>query len=229
MVKPARWMDTLSIIFSLAVVVISAAWVWQRGTFNISLAGDTTLNWHLIRSAGLSAYFLMTIAMVWGLAVSSRLVKDWSPGVLSMLLHSTISYLSLIFAAGHALLLLRDDYYVYHIRDLVVPFVGPYRPFAVGLGVLAFWAGLMIALSFSIKKHIGHQNWKRLHYLSYGGYGLITLHALLAGADAHLLGFKVSVAVGVLAVITLLAYRVGKTGGTSSKPTAKAAAVTKKP
>ncbi len=224
MVKPARWMDTLSIVFSMAVVIISAAWVWQRGTFNVSLADDATLNWHLVRSAGLSAYFLMTIAMVWGLAVSSRLVKDWSPGVLSMLLHSTISYLSVIFAAGHALLLLRDDYYLYRVTDLVIPFVGPYRPFAVGLGILAFWLGLMIALSFSVKKRIGHQNWKRLHTLSYGSYGLITAHALLAGTDAHLLGFKFSLAAGVMAVILLLAYRIGKTGSTPSKPSKTATA-----
>lgn len=222
MVKPAKWMDTFSLLFSVIVVVVSAAWVWQSGTFKISLTNDSTLSWHLVRAAGLSAYFLMTLSMIWGLAVSSRVVKDWSPGVLSMLLHSTISYLALIFSVGHALLLLFDKYYHYRITDLIIPFTGPYRPLASGLGILAVWLGWIISLSFVIKKRMGHKNWLLLHYTSYISYGLITAHALFAGTDAHLLGFKISLILGVSTVIALLAFRLNKTGG-SKKPAPKAA------
>ena len=128
MVKPARWMDTLSFGFSLVVVLVAALWLWQSGTFTITLSNEENLVWYLIRSAGITSYILLTISVVWGLAISSRVIKDWSPGVLSMLLHSTISWLGVALALGHAVLLMFDEYFVYGLADVFVPFTGPYRP-----------------------------------------------------------------------------------------------------
>ena len=77
------------------------------------------------------------------------------------------------------------------ITALLVPFTGPYRPFAVGLGVVAFWLILAITVSFSLRNLIGHRTWKWLHYTSYGSFGLITVHALLAGTDATQSGIRI--------------------------------------
>ena len=63
------------------------------------------------------------------------MVKDWSPGVVSMLMHSTLSWLAVVIELGHGLLLLVDQYFRYNVADVFIPFVGPYRPLAVGLGV----------------------------------------------------------------------------------------------
>ena len=94
MAKPARLFDSLSFLFTAAIVLGTAYWTWQSGFLNTSLLEDQSLSWHLVRSSGITAYILMTISMIWGLALSSRIVKDWSPGTLSMLLHASISWLA---------------------------------------------------------------------------------------------------------------------------------------
>jgi predicted ferric reductase len=208
MAKASPWMDRLAFVFSLLVVLGAGFWLWQRGTFNIHLAGENNLSWYLIRAAGLTSYILLTISVIWGLAVSSRIVKDWSPGVMSMLLHSTISWLAVIFALGHALLLTLDHYMPYTLSQLFVPFAGPYRPVAVGLGVIAFWVALVVSASFSVKKLMGHRAWKLLHYTSFVSFGLVTAHGLLAGTDANNLGFQILLAGSVTLVIVFLVYRI---------------------
>ncbi len=220
MAKPARWLDTLSFVFSLVVVFIAVGWLWRNGTFDFKIHEDEKRVWHLIRSSGITAYILLTISVVWGLALSSRVVKDWSPGVLSMLLHSGISWLAVIFSAAHAALLMFDDYFTYQITDLVIPFTGPYRPLAVGLGTLSFWIILIVTLSFSVKKRLGRKLWKNIHLLSYLGFWMVTAHGLFAGTDRNHLGFQILLAGSVLLTVLLLGYRL-RTGGSKKTPTSK--------
>ncbi len=204
-----NWLDRLSIIFSLAALGFAIIWVIYNDTFAAFANTNELPIWQLIRSTGLTAYILCTLSALWGLALSSKIVKDWSPGTLSILLHATTSWLAVIFGATHAFLLLFDNYFTYHIADLLVPFNGPYRPFAVGLGTLGFWVILIVTVSFSVKKRIGHKIWKYLHYMSYLGFGLISVHAITAGTDASRIGFLFLLGLGMLSVLMLWGYRMG--------------------
>lgn len=186
------------------------AWLFSRGTFSVALDQDGKLVWHLVRSSGIVAYALLLASTVWGLLISSQFIKDWSPGPVSMTLHNTVSWLALVFSLLHALLLMFDDYFEYTLRDVLLPFVGPYRPEAVGLGTLAFWIIVVVSTSFSLKKRLGHTAWKRLHYLSYVAFAMVSAHGLFAGTDSGLLGFRILVGCGVVLVVLLLGIRVGK-------------------
>ncbi|MCB9437648.1 MAG: ferric reductase-like transmembrane domain-containing protein [Anaerolineales bacterium] len=224
MVKPARWMDTLSLIFSLAVVAITTGWMVHNGAFKFNIIQDEKIVWHLVRSSGITAYILMTASVIWGLAISSKVVKDWSPGVLSMTLHSAISWLAVLFAGFHAFLLLFDDYFTYRIFDLLIPFIGPYRPLAVGLGTLTFWIMVVVSLSFKFKKRLGHKLWKKIHYASYAGFWMVTAHGLTAGTDGKLLGFRILLSGSALLTVMLLGYKIGTSGSGAKKPAAHAKA-----
>jgi methionine sulfoxide reductase heme-binding subunit len=202
--------DILVIIFSLIVIIGSFVWLMSTGAFNFSLAEDQKIIWHLVRSSGIVAYVLLTLSVIWGLLMSSQFVKDWSPGPVSLTLHSTVSWLSVLLGLCHALLLLLDDYFTYTIADLFVPFTGPYRPEFVGLGTIAFWLLLIISISFPLQKRIGNRNWKFLHYTSYIAFVLVSMHGLFAGTDGSGLGFRLLIGASVLVVVLLLGIRVGK-------------------
>ncbi len=208
--KSTRNADLLVLVASLIVIGLSVAWMISSGMFNFALSGDQKLSWHLVRSSGMVAYVLLLASTIWGLLLSSQSVKDWSPGPVSLTVHSTISWLALLLGLGHGLLLLFDKYFTYTLGDILVPFTGPYRPEVVGLGTLAFWLLVAISLSFPLKKRIGQTNWKRLHYTSYGAFGLVSIHGLFAGTDGSLLGFRLLVGGGVLLVILLLGIRMGR-------------------
>jgi sulfoxide reductase heme-binding subunit YedZ len=209
MTKETGWYDTLSLVFSAVMISLFAYWTVQGNFFAGVLKTDRSMTWQLIRASGLTAYSLFTLSTLWGLALSSKIVKDWSPGSLSMLLHSTVSWLGIGFAAVHAVLLLFDQYIPYHVAEILVPFTGPYRPLAVGLGTLTFWIMLLVSLSFSVKKQLGHRRWKLLHYTSYAGFFLVTLHAVLAGTDAGRIGLQSLLGLAVLSVVILTGLRIG--------------------
>lgn len=200
-------MDIASLVFSLAMLILVGMWTVQGGFLNTNI--DRSMTWQLIRASGLTAYILFTLSTLWGLALSSKIVKDWSPGTLSMLLHSGVSWLGVGFAALHAVLLLADEYVTYQLHEILIPFLGEYRPIAVGFGILTFWLMLLVTLSFSIKKRLGHQRWKSLHYASYGGFLMVTAHAYFAGTDADKIGYQVLIGTALLLVIILTGYRIG--------------------
>ena len=224
MTKTAKWTDLAVIIASLTVIGLSAAWIVSSGTLSFSLDQDQKLTWHLVRSSGVVAYVLLLASTVWGLFISSQFVRDWSPGPVSLTLHSTLSWLALLLGLGHGLLLMFDNYFSFTLGDIFVPFTGPYRPEVVGLGTLAFWLIVLITLSFPLKKRIGHRTWKLLHYLSYAAFALVTVHGLFAGTDGSLLGFRLLVGLGIVLVVLLLGVRLGKDQSRLARPSTNQAA-----
>jgi predicted ferric reductase len=210
MTHSSKWTDWLVIVVSLVVIGLSVWGMSANGVFDIALYNDQKLGWHLVRSSGTVAYLLLMASTIWGLFLSSQVVKNWSPGPISMTLHSTISSLALLLGLLHALLLMFDAYFVYDLSSIFVPFTGPYRPEFVGLGTLGFWIILIVTLSFSLRKRIGQKLWKLLHYTSYAAFGLITAHGLLAGTDGTHIGFRLLTGIGVMIVLLLFGIRMGK-------------------
>jgi methionine sulfoxide reductase heme-binding subunit len=210
MSKFHRFLDIAVFVVSLALVGATAYWILQNNVLSVSLLQSDNPTWYLIRSAGMAAYALLTVSMVWGLFLSSRVIKDWSPGPVSLLLHSTLSWLALVFGLGHALILMLDHYFRYRLSDIFVPFTGPYRPLAVGLGTLAFWFSLVITLSFPLKRFISHRVWHILHFSSYITFVMATAHGLMAGTDIDQPGFRWIIAGSALFILTLSAYRLLK-------------------
>ncbi len=209
MERSSTWMDILSIFLSVLVMALAGMWLVNSGVFDTSLLSNSNLTWYLIRASGTTAFILLTLSVLWGLAISTGVVKDWSPGPLTMLLHSALSWLGLGFALGHGLLLLADSYFHYHLTDILIPFTGPYRPVATGLGILAFWMLVIITPSFALKKRmLSHRAWKRLHYTSYLAFVLAAGHGLTAGADAGKFGFQLLFAGSLLVSAILLRFRI---------------------
>lgn len=210
MTKSTKWTDIGVMLASLLMIGLSAWYLFSSGTFRFALNQDEKLIWHLVRSSGMVSYMLLLAATVWGLIMSSQFAKNWSPGPVSMTLHSTISWLALLLGLGHGLLLMFDDYFTYTLSNILIPFTGPYRPEVVGLGTLGFWIIVVVSLSFPLKKYIGHKVWRRVHFLSYVAFALVSIHGLFAGTDGELLGFRLLVGFGVLIVVMLLGMRMGK-------------------
>ncbi len=79
--------------------------------------------------------------------------------------------------------LLFDPYAQLRIFDLVVPFVGHYRPFWLGLGTLAVDLVLAIAVTSLLRHRIGVRAWRVVHWLAYLCWPVALLHGLGTGTD----------------------------------------------
>lgn len=173
-----------------------------------SLLGITEKTaWHLSRSAGTVAYLLLAGSTIWGLVQSSKIAKEVVPAGLSFAMHNILSWLALLFTGFHALVLLFDNYFTYTLPDLAIPFIGPYRPVWVGLGILGFYLMGAVIISFQFRKQIGQKRWRTLHYLSFVVYILATVHGLAAGTDSSMLGMQLMYLGSGLLIFFLTTYR----------------------
>lgn len=159
--------------------------------------------WMFSRATGLLAYVALSVDVIVGLLVSTRSADRFVPRGQLVDLHRWLSPLTLALVLAHGGILLADRYVRFDVIDVLVPFASSRWPLAVGLGVLAGYLVLVVHLSFGLRKRIGTAMWRRLHYLSFVAFVLVTIHAITVGTDrAH--AWFASVYVVMLLVVVLL-------------------------
>jgi sulfoxide reductase heme-binding subunit YedZ len=140
--------------------------------------------WILARATGLTAYVLLTMSTLAGLVVKSRPFGRAVKAASVVDTHRFLSLLALGAIAGHGLTLTLDSTIHIGLRALLVPGLSPYRPLAVGFGVVAAELMALVVVSFSLRRRIGQRMWRRLHWATYGIFALATAHGLASGTDS---------------------------------------------
>ncbi len=142
--------------------------------------------WYLTRAAGLMGYFLIWLSTAWGLVVSSKILDGWVERTFTYDFHEYLTWLGLAFIGVHVAVLMADKYLPYTLWQILIPFLSPYRPLWVGIGVIAFYLSLLVTVTFYLKARIGPGTFRKIHYLSFVAYFGATLHGLYAGTDSVL-------------------------------------------
>lgn len=173
------------IVIGVVALALVGAIASRAGWATISAprAADTG-PWLLARASGYAAFAALSLDTIAGLLVSTRLGDRWMARGPLIELHGWLSPIALALLAGHVLALLADRYIRFDVLDVVVPMVSPYRPVAVGLGIVAAYAAVVVHASFRLRRTLGSKAWRRLHYLSFVAFGAAAAHAFLAGTDA---------------------------------------------
>ena len=179
----------------------------QAQAMGLPLTGQTSAYWYMARSGGIVAYVLIWLSTLWGLTLSTKVVKDLIPAAIAYGLHEFLSIGALVFAVLHALVLLGDTYIDFTIFHLLIPFSTPYEPLWTGLGVIAFYLAIVITLSFYVRRIIGQKIWRWLHYLTFLVYILALIHGLRTGTDSGRLALQMMYLGSGLSVLFLLYYR----------------------
>ena len=152
-------------------------------TVIVSAHGNPTL-WYVTRAAAVSSYVLLTLTVALGilrtLARDLRVRVSWALDEL----HQFLALLAGAFVALHLIALLFDPVVPFGLINLLLPIAEPYQPFAVDLGVLGFYALLIVLISSWLRRRMAYRVWRVLHYTSFVVFFLVTLHGLLAGSDA---------------------------------------------
>lgn len=166
-----------------AASVVLPAWFPALAT---SLLGSSPkAYWYLSRSSAFVAFGLLWLSMLLGLSLTSKLSRLWPGAPTTYDLHQFASLLGLAFAIFHAGILLGDRYVQYTLAALLVPFASAgYRPLWVGVGQVAFYLSLLVAMSFYVRRAIGQRTWRLLHFLSFLCFALALLHGITSGTDS---------------------------------------------
>ena len=92
---------------------------------------------YVARSSGFVTLVLSGAAVVWGLLLSTRIIRDRRLPKWLLDLHRFLGGLSVAGLALHLGALVADSYVHFGVRDLLVPFASSWRPVAVAWGVIA--------------------------------------------------------------------------------------------
>lgn len=197
-------------LFGAVLLVLLATLGARAGYVSVPLTRpDTAAFWQTSRAAGFAAYAALALEVLFGLFLSTGAADRWIARARSVEAHRWLSSVTLALVVAHAAALLGDRFIRFDVLDVLVPFLAPYRPLAVGLGVLAAYAAIVVHASFALRARIGQRAWRALHFLSFAVFFGATTHGLLAGTDSGLTWVRGVYAGSAALVLWLTFYRAG--------------------
>lgn len=177
----------LGILLAVGIGVLAAVVVlplWAPKLAGTLLGNSPKAYWYLSRGLALVAMGLLWISMVLGLLISDKLSKSWPGAAAAFAVHEFVSLLGIAFAIFHALVLLGDRFIGYSLVQILVPFASTnYRPIWVGLGQICLYAWILISASFYVRKRIGPNTWKLIHFASFSTFVIAVFHGIASGTD----------------------------------------------
>jgi len=169
-------------------------------------ANSVQAMWYITRASGLIAYVLIWLSMVWGLGVASKIFDTLLHGTFTYDFHQYISLLAVGFTLLHIGVLLFDGYMPYSLWQILIPFISPYRPLWVGIGIIGFYLMALVTVTFYIRTKIGMKAFRTIHVFSLVSYFGITLHSFMSGSDSSLPSVMVLYVVTFLITMFLIVY-----------------------
>jgi predicted ferric reductase len=156
--------------------------------------------WYLTRSTGAVALMLLTGAVALGVVDVRRWSTPRWPRFVVDALHRNFSLLALVFLVLHILTAVLDSFAPISITAAVIPFLSSYRPFWLGLGTVAFDLVLAVTITSLMRRRMGYETWRAVHWLSYAAWPIALLHGFGTGSDVKS-AWMLAISIGCLLVV----------------------------
>jgi predicted ferric reductase len=167
---------------------------------------STHTTWYITRAASWVAYMLLWFSVVWGLVIPTKFLEKLLSPTFVVDFHEYLSLLAIGFVILHVSVLMVDQYLPFTLAQVLFPFISPYRPFWVGLGVIGAYLSALVTITFYLRKRIGQKRFKQIHIWSMAGYLGVVLHAFFSGSDSSLLAAQLIYFATFMVVVFLTSY-----------------------
>ena len=179
--------------------------------------------WYLTRSTGTVALILLTLSVLLGVLDVRRFATKRLPRFLIDGAHRYVALLSVAFLGLHIGTAVLDSFAPISLLDALVPFGGRYRPFWLGLGAASFDLLLAVVITSLVRRRLGYERWRAMHWLAYACWPLALLHGVGTGSDVKSSWMLWIVAGCLLAVVLAASNRVAT--GWPQRPRVRMAAL----
>jgi len=191
---------------------------------SVVAADPASLPWLFERLFAWMAYIAMTLSVVFGLLLSTKVLDAIAHRPVSFTLHQDLAALGLGMAGLHGVILGLDASMPFSITAMVVPGAAPYAPLAVGVGQVAFYLMLIVTVSFYLRRFMGQRAWRTLHYVTFLAFAGAAAHGIAAGTDSGN-AWAQWIYLGSMTVVAfLLAYRIALSVATRAERRSREAA-----
>lgn len=157
--------------------------------------------WALGRATGVVAMVLLTVSVVLGTVTRSGRRAVGLPRFSVTIVHRNVAILAAVFTLVHIVSLLFDPYAQLRLVDLVVPFLGKYQPFWLGLGTLGVDLLLAVMVTGLLRRFVGVRVFRVVHWFVYAMWPVAFVHGIFIGSDRGAGWFvATSIACGVVVI-----------------------------
>ena len=164
--------------------------------------------WYVTRASAMLAWVIMTVAVLWGILLSTRVFRGADNPAWLQDLHRYLGGTALVLTLIHMVSLMLDPWLAMPLDQLLVPLIAEYRPVPVALGVLSFYVLAAVQLTSLAKNRVPRRFWKAVHYLSYIAVLAVAVHGAYAGTDAGTAWYQGVATVIVTATVLALVVRI---------------------
>jgi len=170
-----------------------------------------TLPWYVARASGLVAWALLAGAVVWGLLMTSKVMRRRVKNSWLLDLHRWLGGLALVFTAVHVLAIMGDTYVHFGLASVLIPLAAHWHPLAVAWGVASLYLLAAVELTSLLRRRLNTKLWRRVHMLSFPLFVTSTIHGLSAGTDGRRPMAIITAVLVTAGVGALVAVRIRRT------------------
>jgi predicted ferric reductase len=158
------------------------------------------------------AWALLTLAVCWGLFISTKAVAKASSPAWLLDFHRYVGGMAVIFTGIHLAGLVADSYVTFGWTETLIPFASDWKPLPVAFGVVSMYVLLAIEVSSLMMKRLPRSLWRWIHRSSFVLYFMATYHGIAAGTDHENQWFRVAALASInivmfLTIVLILAAR----------------------
>ncbi|RJT85750.1 ferredoxin-NADPH reductase [Cryobacterium melibiosiphilum] len=187
---------------------------------------DPHLWWYVTRASAIIAWALMTASVLWGILLSTRVLRRIDSPAWLQDLHRYLGGAALVMVGLHMVSLMLDQWLKFSAVEVLVPFATDFKPLPVALGILAFYLLVAVQGSSLLMQRLPRRFWKILHYASYLTVLLVSFHAGFTGTDVGTWWYR-AVAItliGLTTVAVIVRMVTGTRSGRSRTPVVRSGA-----
>lgn len=166
--------------------------------------------WYLARGTGAVALVLLTASVVIGILGSLRVSAVRWPRFAVDTVHRDVSLLVIVLLIVHIATSVLDSFAPISLSAAVIPFISSYRPLWLGLGALSFDILLALVVTSLVRRRLGYQRWRAVHWLAYASWPVAVLHGLGTGSDTKVWWMLLLTAACLAAVAAAVWVRISR-------------------
>ena len=149
------------------------------------IAVTEKLAWYVSRASGLIAWALVAASIVWGITLSSRLLRRRGIPAWLLDLHRYLGLLAVVFTLVHLAGLVADNFVHFGFEELFIPMATDWRPGATAWGIVTFYLLIAIQITSLLMRRMPRKIWHSVHLLAYPLFVVGTVHGFQSGADRY--------------------------------------------
>jgi predicted ferric reductase len=173
--------------------------------------------WAFGRASGFVSLALFTVTVLLGIVNRSGRPLLTLPRFSVTILHRNMALLATVFLGLHVGSLMLDSYAKLNPIDVVVPFLGSFKPFWQGLGTVALDLVLAVVVTALVRQRIGQRAFKAVHWFAYGIWPVSMVHSIGNGTDAGSGWFVLLAVASTAVIVAALLWRLSATFLETSK------------